>query len=638
MEFTGLATSQVLSVLGGFAAAVTVLYLLKLRRRQIEVPFVHLWQSVLAEKQTTRLFSALKRIFSWLVALAVVALLALAMGDPRNEGASDDGRTTVVLIDTSASMRATDVAPSRTAVATEHVRRMIEGLGGDDRMLIASMDASTVPLSPLTADPRVLRDGLGSLAATDVAADLNRGLRFALDVLRGQPRARIVIVSDGVLGDDLSAEDGPVAERLTRAGVEVDWIRIGVGGPNVAITAFSVRRYPLDLSRSEVLVELWNTGEDDASVELELLGDDQTIDVQRLRITAGERLRRFFTDVSGADRTLEARVRFADGSHDAQPADDRAFARLPERRRARVMAVTGGNLYLSAALLLDEYLDVVEVAPADYPAEGRFDVTIFDSWVPPSPPETDAIYLYPHPGGTLGDDGANHVGPFEVTGLAERPFFDRIEHRHPLVAFTALGDVNIAEALVVELEENDRVVGGDRGVPLLVTGSRNDQRIVALLFDVRRSDLPLRVAWPLLLLNAIDGFTQEDAAYHSSYETGETWHVPVPADAEEATLITPGGGERQVPVVDGRAVCGGDRAGFYTVRAGGVEALIAANVGPSDEAVIEPAENLTIAGREATPPTIGAPGVRTEIWMLLVGLALGVLLVEWITYHRRMTV
>ena len=42
---------------------------------------------------------------------------------------------------------------------------------------------------------------------------------------------------------------------------------------------------------------------------------------------------------------------------DDLPADDHAYALLPERRRARVQVVTRGNMYLEAALLLDEYLD-----------------------------------------------------------------------------------------------------------------------------------------------------------------------------------------------------------------------------------------------------------------------------------------
>ena len=626
MELTGLTLTQVLGVLGGFGAGVVVLYLLKLRRRRLEVPFVDLWQQVLAEKQPPRLFSALKRILSLLVALLVVAALAFALGDPRYEGASEDGRTTVVLVDASASMQATDVAPDRLAAAREAVEPLVEGLGAEDRMLVAQMDGTTVPLSPLTREPRLLSEALARLSPTDVAADLSLGLRFARDVLREQPRPRVVIVSDGRLSDP-----GPVAERLTEAGVEVDWIRIGEGGPNVAVTAFSVRRYPLDKSRSQVLVELWNPSDEDASVELELSGDGAPIDVSRLRVAAGERLRRFFGDVSGADQTLEARITLLGERPDVQPADDRAYARLPQRRRARVQAVTPGNLYLSAALLLDEYLDVTEVTPEDYPAPGEFDVTVFDGWVPPSPPDTHALYLFPAPA-----EGVR--GPFEVRGEIERPFFDEVDRDHPLVQFTALRDVNVAASLDVELAEGDEVVAGDGGAPLIVTGARADHRMVAFLFDVRRSDLPLRVAWPLLLINSIDYFVQEDAAYLSSYETGESWHVPAPSELEEATLVGPDGEARAVPVVDGRAICTGTTAGFYTLRAGDEEEVFAANLGPSDEARIAPAQELAIGGQVANAPEVGVASPRNDLWTWLVLLALGVILVEWFTYHRRVTV
>lgn len=626
MELTGLPLTQVLTVLGGFAGAVVILYLLKLRRRQVEVPFVHLWREVLAETQTTRLFSALKRLLSLLVALTIVSALAFAMGEPEYVTTTEGARTTVVLVDASASMQATDVAPDRLGAARAEVERLVEGLRGADRMLIAQLDSTTVPLSPITDEARLLREALGRLEPTDVAADLPRGLRFALDVLRGQPGPRVVLVTDGLLGPP-----GPAGAQLEEAGVEVQWIRVGEGGRNVAITAFSVRRYPLDKSRSQVLVELWNPGEVDEGVELTLLGDGEELDVQRLRIGGGERLRRVFENVSGADRTLEARLALADRSRDAQPADDRAYARLPERRRARVQAVTEGNLYLSAALLLDEYLEVVEVRPADYPAPGRFDITIFDAWVPPSPPDTHAIYIYP----TL-TEGVQ--GPFAVTGRAARPFFDRVDHDHPVVRFMALRDVNMAEALRVELAPGDRVVAGDAGVPLIVTGTRNGKRIVALLFDVRRSDLPLRIAWPLLLLNAIDHFVQEDAGYLSSHETGRTWHIPVAPGATTATLVAPSGEERAVPVVEGRAIATGRRAGFYRLRTGELEDVFAANLGPSEEAILAPPDELEPAGAPFTPPAVVAPAVRTEIWMLLVLGALGVLLAEWVTYHRRITV
>jgi len=627
MELTGLTLTQVLTTFAAFGAAVFVLYLLKLRRRQVTVPFVKLWESVLAEKQTTRLFSQLKRILSLLVALAIVAGLAFALGDPRYEGATASGRTLVALVDASASMQATDTeAGSRIEAARERVRGLIEGLGPADRLLIAQMDATTTPVSPLSSDPRILEESLDAVEAVDVAADLGAGLRFALDVLRGEPGAEVVVISDG----RVEAAPG-MMERVGDSGVRLSFAKVGEASRNVAITAFSVRRYPLDKSQSEVLVELYNPTDDAHSVELTLLGDDNPLDVQRLTVGAGERLRRFFQNVSGADQTLEARLNLADGTRDALPVDDHAYARLPERRRARVLAVTPGNLYVSAALLLDEYLDVTEIGPSEYPPEGRFDVVIFDSFVPTTPPDAHAIYINPLV-------GEGRTEPFAVTGIVERPFFDRLDRQHPLLAFTALRDVNVGESLEIELEEGDRVVAGDDSAPLIVAGTRNDHRMVAINFDLRNSDLPLRVAWPLLLMNAVDWFVAEDTAYVSSYRTGDTWHVPVPATETVATIVAPDGTSRDVPIVDGRAVYAGTRAGFYEVRAGEHADVFAANLGPGEEARIEPVEVLEVEGMRAEEPSAGRAGVRRELWIYLVLFALGVLVIEWFTYHRRWTV
>ncbi|MBW2464975.1 MAG: BatA and WFA domain-containing protein, partial [Deltaproteobacteria bacterium] len=602
MELTGLSMAQVLTTLAVAGGAVLVLYLLKLRRRTVTVPFVKLWEQILAEKQTTRLFSQLKRLLSLLVALAIVAGLAFALGDPRYEGATASGRTLVALIDSSASMQATDTeSGGRMAAARERVNGLIEGLGPADRLLIAQMDATTTPLSPLSSDPRVLRDALAGVQAEDVAADLGAGLRFALDVLRGQPDPEVVVISDGRI-------DAPraIADRVAARGVRLSYAVVGEASRNVAITAFSVRRYPLDKSQTEVLVELYNPTDEDEAVELTLLGDGAPLDVQTVTAVAGERTRRFFRNISGADQTLEARISLADGTQDALPVDDRAYARLPERRRARVLAVTPGNLYVSAALLLDEYLDVTEVSPAQYAGTdvaGRFDVVVFDSFVPTTPPDAHAIYLYP-----LVEEGRTE--PFAVTGLNASPFFDRLERNHPLLAFTALGDVNVSESLAIELQEGDRVVAGDDRAPLIVTGARNGHRMVALTFDLRQSDLPLRVAWPLLLLNSIDYFVAEDTAYVSSYRTGETWHVPVPAGQSSATIVDPDGVERQVPVVEGRAVYAGTRAGFYSVHTGEHEERFAANLGPGEEARIEPVTQRDVEGLIAQEPTVGRAGVR----------------------------
>jgi hypothetical protein len=83
MHLAGFPLSAVLGVFGVAAAGTVVLYILKLRRRPVAVVFSPIWQRVLGARESSRLFSQLKRWLSLLLQLVLLALLALALGDPR---------------------------------------------------------------------------------------------------------------------------------------------------------------------------------------------------------------------------------------------------------------------------------------------------------------------------------------------------------------------------------------------------------------------------------------------------------------------------------------------------------------------------------------------------------------------------
>jgi hypothetical protein len=58
----------------------------------------------------------------------------------------------------------------------------------------------------------------------------------------------------------------------------------------------------------------------------------------------------------------------------------------------------------------------------------------------------------------------------------------------------------------------------------------------------------------------------------------------------------------------------------------------------AEESSIEPAKELVVDGKKAG--TLGGfqIGVRREIWIYLLLAAILLTLIEWITYHRRITV
>src|SRR5262245_15003438 len=165
MILAGLSALQLMALFGAAAALVTIFYILKLRRRAFAVPFSPLWNRILKDKEATSLFSKLKRLLSLLLQLALLALLVLALGDPRAAASLIKGRHLVVLIDASASMQATDVAGGRIGAAKDEVRKMIRGLGGADRMLIAQMDAVTTALAPMSGDTAELERALDRVKA-----------------------------------------------------------------------------------------------------------------------------------------------------------------------------------------------------------------------------------------------------------------------------------------------------------------------------------------------------------------------------------------------------------------------------------------------------------------------------------------
>jgi Ca-activated chloride channel family protein len=634
MEFFGLSAAQLWTIYLGVGSAVVVLYILKLRRRQVPVPFARLWKRVLVERPSSALFQHLKRILSLLLQLLLLGLMVFALADPRFKGISRAGRNLVVLIDGSASMQGTDVPGGRAGAAREAVRQMIREMGSADRMLLAQMDGEVTALSPMTDDVASLENALKEYEPRDTGLDFARAMRFAIDAIRGLDRAEIIVVGDGGYGP---ARDASGLVRLAD-GVALRHVAVGRSGRNVGISAFSARRYPLDKTRYEVLVEVRNYSDRREEIELSLYADDAPLEVTRMSLEPNGAQQRVLRDQSGANQTLEARVQFADRTRDDLPADDRAYATLPARRRSRVLLVSEGNLYVQAALLLDEYIESDESTIAEAPQkmrEGRYDLVIMDGVTVPAPPGTPVLYLHP----TGADSPLELAAATPEASEMRRPFFERIDARHPLMRFMSdLEDTNVGVATRYRLREGDRAVASSAQGPLIVVGERAGARFVAVSFDLRASDLPLRVSWPVLVINTIDWIHGEDPAYLSSFKTGESWRVPVPAGVERAEVEGPDGRRTSVPVIEGRAVLRGMRSGFYRVRAGNDAQIVAGNLADPEESRVAPRPFTELNGVRATAPVAGRVGVRRELWLYLLAGALAIIVLEWLTYHRRVTV
>lgn len=617
------------SLLGGAFAALgaglVALYVLKLRRRRVEVPFAQLWRKVLRDVESTALWRRLRRLLSLALQLTLLALILLAIGDPRL-AASQRGRTVALVIDVSASMQTHDSrGVYRITQAIDAARAQVRGLGGADEALLIAMGAQPSPLTGLTHDDRELLRALDGLKATDAPADLDGAMRLAAAALRGRPNPTLVLIGDG-------GWDPALLDRLKLDGIDLRYQPVGVSQDNLAITAFAVRRYRANQTAYEVLVEAQRfspagvTGP--RACSLELRQDGEVVNVEKLELQPGEKIQRLYPNLAGEGTRLEAVLR--PQVPDALQVDDHAYALLPPRKKLKVLLVSPGNLFLEGALLLDENLEVEKTAPAGYtPAVAKkFDALVLDGFVPDETPPVSALYVDPR----------GPKSPFVVRGEIANPIVTEAADKHPLMRWVTLADLNIARASRFRLQPGDVAVASSLREPIIVARDQGLRKLVAFGFDLRRSDLPLRVAFPVLVVNALDWFAGADTGLMASFSLAQPWRLPAPA-AAELEVRDPDARITRVPVRDGRATFVGTRVGYYEVSApGGAARLVAANLASAAESKLTVREELTVGGKVVRAPEPGRVGVKRTLWSYLIVVVLLLTLVEWWTYNRRVTV
>src|SRR5207245_8315831 len=126
------------------------------------------------------------------------------------------------------------------------------------------------------------------------------------------------------------------------------------------------------------------------------------------------------------------------------------------------------------------------LSPAAYaPGQARgYDAVVLARFAPATPPRAGGVlYIEPPAAGS----------PFAVRGQVKRPFLTELQEGHPLLRWITLTDVNIAESQVFGLERGDIALASSLHQPVIVAGARGGQKMMAIGFDLRRSDLPMRV-------------------------------------------------------------------------------------------------------------------------------------------------
>lgn len=578
-----------------------LLYLLRVRRKDHLVSSVLLWQRSAPTLAAYRPSKRIERSLLLLLQILATAAVVTALARPALTVGSVDRGDVILVMDLSLSMRARDVPPTRFDRARAEALDLVARLRPGRRAGIVVAGLRPQLLVPLTGDRARLTAALRELEPWDVAGDLRGAVLLAAEYPLG-PTGRIQVWTDAARGEP------PALARVT-------YRMLGTSDDNVGITAFRVARDPRG---AEGLLRVDNFGGRPRQVPIVVTRERQTVYHQTVEVPAnGSRTVVF--PVSGTGE-FQARL----DTHDALPEDDVASAVLDPAPLPSVLLVSEGNPYLERLLQILPVSRAAATRSTDPALWASYGVVILDRQTSDPVPPGDYLLIASLPSNL----------PVTAAGEVRRPEISVWDRTDPVLQFADLGSVKISRAMALAPGGGRVLAGGDS--PLLWAYEGGGIRALLLGFALQDSDLPQRVAFPVLIANSLAWLGGEAVVIRA----GESLQVPA-GGAASAELVGPNGRRRVVQALSGMfSLPPLTRAGVYELTSpAGTRAI---SVRPADPpaGLIRPGGASAAAagggaGAAGSPNAARALLTQLPIWPWLVLAAIGAVGCEWALATRR---
>jgi len=661
-----------------------LLYFLKLKRQPLAVPSTYLWRKSIDDMQVNTLFQWMRRNVLLLLQLVTLLILMYALLAPQLFANTTTGRRYIIVIDNSASMSATDVAPSRLEQAREEALKEIDAYSDDDIGMVIEFNSRARVLQTFTADRNLLRRAVRSIEPSNRVTRIDEALLQAdgranpgrtTDDAASAPtnedptKARTYVRAEGQTTEVHLFSDGgfPDVSDFSLGNLQMNYHSIGNPGRatvnNVGFVSLTANRVEKKPEMMRVFGNVRTFGKPArARVQLDVLVNGKPLPgLREIDLNNGKELT-YLEDNSGVftfdlpnlldQGTTILHARLVNHKDDFK-ADDEAFLVVGAMRQARVLVVgPGENLFLKA--FFDEasglrLATVNYIEPADLksdtkyllPAQqGNWDLVVFDRCAPAS--ETEMPFA-----NTFFIDAV--PPPFNKSDYPtlKNPRIRGWDTKHPLMrGLTGLQEIDIAQAFQFDLRDRrvplktPRLLEIDRDNAVMFTLPRHSFTDTVMTFPLLVDDgkwntfWPLKLSFLLFMRNLV--VTMGNVRDDDKVQPGGVKLIYPDTPIEKMEIVDP---QNKVwPLTKGqRQYFSFDRTealGIYDVRwNNSSQRAFAVNLLDSSESDLVPRTEFKIG---ATKVEAGESRKQPhDIWKWVAVFALGMLLIEWFIYNRR---
>ena len=599
-----------------FAASipvVVVFYLLKRKRVVKLVPSTLLWQKFLSETQASAPFQKLRK--NWLLILQIILLLfaVLALSRPFFAAKAKPAELRVVILDTSASMQATDESPSRFEKARAEALKWVDGLAGSDQMVVLQAGANTEVKQSATTEKAALRRALQSCVCSDGPTRLVPALRMAESLVRDQKNAEIHLFSDGAV---------PELSEFENKALPLFYHPIGKNSQNLGIIALDVRSNPENAKERAVYASVANYSTNSQQTEVELLLDDKLIETRPITVASNETSPQVFKAQQDHDGVFTVRLT----GKDDLSVDNQASIVSLLPKPVKVLLVSKGNRFLERALRASPNVELATANDLTDPGTG-FDFVVLDDIAPTVWPQGNVLAIH-----------VMNTNWFEGVTRIEGPAIVDWKTAHPVLRYVSFDNVPVAETFAVKTPNWGVSLVDAPQASMMVAGELGRQRIIWVGFDTLQSLWPYRVSFPMFVANAVDWLNPaNEKNAQLVVKPGDPFRLALTHPEKSAVVTTPGGATKNVELdPNANELVYGDtlKQGVYRVRLSTNEVTFCSDLLDSAESNIKPRNELQL-GKYTKVVATTMQRTNMELWRTIASIGLVVLMIEWWYYHRR---
>jgi len=594
-----------------------IIHTLKPKPRQVDVTNLFLWNQVLKESGHQLSFERLKRNLPLFLQILIVILVALALAKPSWTYLAAKKGNMILVIDASASMKTRSGSGIRFDLARQKALQLIEKREPGQKIMIVEAGKKPVLKTGFIDNSSQAQKLIKELQPSDAAAHLESAIYLALSFVDPAKEDLLYLISDGA-GQDFSAS--------VKNHPKIRTIVISGGEHNVAITKFEFRQQ-IDHSDSyEFMLEIKNFDLAPVEFSIRLTIDRAVLFENVIRFDAQEKkmlIIPYSGLISGVARaTLEI--------DDDLTVDNRAYLSLNAAKEIWVLLVSKGNHFLEkllAAYPNFKVNSVKEIIPSSWPQQtARHDIVIVDRM---DFPETDR-------GNFLLIDAYSPSIPLIKTGRVRLPEILTWDRKSPLMANVNLSGLIVEEAATLQADPQLQPVVASARTGLMYTFEENGLRGVLIGFDFTRSDLPLKVAFPVMMSNIFNWLNPLKLEFSIlQTQAGEAFDIHL--NSETDTLYTRAPYEKwekhSVKMNPFRYTNTGT-VGIYTIAENDKERYFTVNLTDASESDINPMSLEHLSDQSEPPPVSAEISTQQPLWMLFVIMGCALLMVEWYAWLK----